>query len=72
MKHLFLTLAWLTGWTALCLAMSSCSQDVPAFWRGTPNPLDTHAVEIAEPSANGHFGPFGVAPASHCNFKGSP
>jgi Tfp pilus assembly protein PilP len=31
MKHLALTI--------LCLALSGCSQDVPADWRGTPDPL---------------------------------
>jgi hypothetical protein len=24
MKHLAITLAWMTGWTALCLALSGC------------------------------------------------
>jgi len=72
MKHLALTFLWLTGWTALCLALPSCSQDVPPSWQGKPNPLDTPATRRVEPEANGHWGPFGTAPASHRNFNGSP
>lgn len=72
MKHLLLTLAWLLGWTAFCLSLSSCGLHSPPEWSGTPDPLDTPEVEIIEPIANGHWGPFGTAPASHRNFNGSP
>lgn len=53
------------------IALSSCAP-APHAWRGTPNPLDTPATVETEPSANGHFGPFGSAPLSHRNFTGSP
>jgi hypothetical protein len=49
MKHLILTLAWLAGWTALCLALASCGLHAPATWVDTPNPLNTPAAGIVEP-----------------------
>ncbi|MFM2242974.1 MAG: hypothetical protein RLZ97_1829 [Verrucomicrobiota bacterium] len=72
MKHLLLALAWLAGWTALCLSLSSCGLHSPPEWSATPNPLDAPAAPAVEPAANGHFGPFGIAPAAHRNFTGSP
>jgi len=72
MTHLALTLAWLLGWTALCLSFSGCGLHAPATWADRPNPLDEIASPEIEPEANGHFGPFGSAPLSHRNFTGSP
>jgi len=72
MKGFLLTIAWLVAWPVFCLSLSSCSQEVPASWSGTPNPLDAPSAVEVEPPANGHFGPFGVAPLSHRNFNGSP
>lgn len=55
----------------LTLILASCAP-TPPEWDGKPDPLDTPAVESIEPTANGHWGPFGTAPAAHRNFNGSP
>lgn len=47
-------------------------QDAPTEWAGTPDPRETPAVDIAEPTANGYWGPFGTAPIEHRNFHGTP
>lgn len=55
----------------LALLLASCAP-APQAWTGKPDPLDQLAIPSTEPEANGHFGPFGTAPASHRNFTGSP
>lgn len=55
----------------LALLLASCAP-APQAWQGKPDPLDTPPVEVTEPTANGHFGPFGTAPLEHRSFTGSP
>lgn len=58
---------------ALILAVLAVScAPTPQEWKGKPSPLDTPAVEVIEPAANGYWEPFGTAPQSHRNFTGSP
>lgn len=69
---LALALASCTAFTAPKDQVTGIRQDAPPEWAGTPDPRETPAVDIVEPTANGYWGPFGAAPLKHRNFSGSP